>query len=222
MAEIYHQTVKGIYNYPQLNNFISVRNYMYIWQNGKKCLILRFFNGFSQEINEFEYTVTQIDINGNIIKQSDLLKKNICISPGAMYSPNIGLLVEEACVDFKLSFKSVRSGKYTYRVFDDTIEAFYPLPPKKFLEKTKRSVNEEAVSTFFESSRVIGKPKRSVKIAIIALVMILLLNIFQFASPYIVIDFSIVKEWFEKQESEQTDIETNSGIDIFEYISPEN
>lgn len=231
MADIYHQTVKGIYSYPQMNDFISVRNYMYIWQNGKKCLIFRFFNGFSEEINEIEYTVTQIDVNGSIIKQTDLVKKGISVKPGELYSPNSGLLVDEACVDFKLSFKSVRSGKYTYRVFDDMVEAFYPLPEKKFMEDAKLSDKTEPVEEFSEVSRVIGKPKKAGRIAATALVLILLLNVFQIALPYI--DFSFVEdfkdyivEWFEdlkeENKNEQTSGETNSDKVYIDYTYPGN
>ena len=215
MADIYHQTVKGIYSYPQLNNFISVRNYMYIWQNGKKCLILRFFNGFTQEINELEYTVTQIDIKGNVIKQSDVVKKDICISPGNLYSPNTGLLVDDACVDFRLSVKSARSGKYTYRVFDDVIEAFYELPEKEFFEDVKISDRGKEVRDFSEESRVIGKPKRAGFIAVVALILILSLNAFQLAYPYI--DFSFIEEWFDFEKQDQED-ETNE-VDFSRTLS---
>ena len=171
---------------------------------------------------------TQIDVNGSIIKQSDLVKKDISIKPGELYSPNAGLLVDDACVDFKISIKSARSGKYTYRVFDDTIEAFYPLPEKKFMEDVRLSDKTSPVDEFSEVSRVIGKPKKAGRIAGLTLALILLLNVFQIALPYI--DFSFVDDikgyiadWFEKDnKNEQTSGDTNSDNVHVDYAFPEN
>lgn len=185
MSETNNRTVKGIYRYPQLPDFISVRNYIYTYQGGKRCLLLRFFNGSPYEINEFEYTVTQIDAGGNVIKRSEIKQSGVCVAPGGMHIPGRGLIVDDGCADFKLSFRSARSGDYNFRVFDDRVEAFYPAPEKPFFENAKAKPVKKGVKEFSEKRRRIGKPRLAVFVAVTSVLLILAMNAAQLAYPYV-------------------------------------
>ncbi len=194
MADVYHQTIKGIYQYPQMNDFISVRNYIFTWHKEKRCLLLRFINNFDQEINELEFTITQLDVHGKVIKSVPVKHKKLTIMPGALYTPGRAILVEDGCADFKISFDKVRSGEYTYRVVEQQLVAYYPHPEKKFLDD--ENIPNGAIYGFHESRKTIGVPNLAYLIAALTLGLVLLLNLGYVIAP--LIDLSgIIENIFE-------------------------
>jgi uncharacterized protein YuzE len=188
MSGMYHQTIKGIYQYPQLGDFISLKNYIFLWQGDKRCLLLRFVNNFEYEINELEYTITQIDAKGKVIGISTVNHANTLIRPGSVYTPNKALVADEACVDFRININKVRSGEYTYRVVDQHKVAYYPKPEKAFLDGAEQKVAQE-INTFSESKRRVGKPRLVNLIAILSLILMVVFNVLYVLSPYIDIDW---------------------------------
>lgn len=197
MSDIYHQTVKGIYRYPQINGFISVRNYMFAWQDDKRCLLLRFVNNFDQVIDSFEFTVTQLDVHGNVIKSLPIKYKKLGFRPGALYSSNKGIVVDDACADFKISFDKVRSGDYTYRVVDNKVVAYYPQPEKKLLDDDEVQTGS-GIYSFREERRRIGVPRLAYLIALLTLGAVILLNVAYFIVQYFDIDLvEIIEDLFD-------------------------
>ena len=182
MADIYHQTIKGIYQYPQMNGFISVRNYIFTWQNDQRCLLLRFVNNFDQVINELEFTITQLDVHGKTIKNTTVCHKKLNVAQGALYTPSKAILVEDGCADFKISFDRVCSGDYTYRVCDDTLVAYYPHPEKSFLNNKGA---QRTIYAFSEQRKTIGAPRFLYAVAALALLLVVLLNVGYVAEPYV-------------------------------------
>jgi len=177
-----------------MNDFISVRNYIFTWQNEKRCLLLRFVNNFDQEINELDFTITQLDVNGKPIKSVSVNHKKLNIKPGALYVPNKGILVEDGCADFKIAFDKVRSGDYTYRVVDRQLVAYYPHPEKKFLDEGEQRHGE--IYGFYEERKTVGRPKLAYIVAVLTLVMVLLFNIGYVVAPIIGLG-DIIADMFE-------------------------
>ena len=49
--------IKGVYGYPQPEDFLAVRQYIFIEQDGKNCLLLKFENEMELPITEAAYKV---------------------------------------------------------------------------------------------------------------------------------------------------------------------
>ena len=63
---------KGEYKHYQIDNFISVKQYMFLRSNGKKCLTLRYKNDLGYKVNGFKFLLIQIDVNGNVIAKKKI------------------------------------------------------------------------------------------------------------------------------------------------------
>ena len=116
---------KGFYQYAQVGVPVSVRNYIFIRRDGKKCLLIRFANELEYVINAMDLTVVQMDTSGKILEYSDLHFTQMEFLPGSIYVPKSGLAVHEACTKFKVIFKTARSDSYEYYMQNGQVEVRY-------------------------------------------------------------------------------------------------
>lgn len=128
MAISQQRISKGFYQYSQVNNFITVKNYMFLREKGKKCLLLRFVNDTDFKVDSMEYTVVQLDAGGQTIATIPVVCKKMNFAPGEMYASNDSIVVDDYCSDFKIVFSAVHSGNYVYTVRDGRVVADYSLP----------------------------------------------------------------------------------------------
>ena len=77
--------VKGVYDRPQTRGAFAVKQYMLIEQDGKHCLLLKFENESDMPISEAEFTVCQLDADGNEIGNIDICYRDIFIEPRCTY-----------------------------------------------------------------------------------------------------------------------------------------
>lgn len=106
--------IKGVYGYPQPENFLAVRQYIFIKQDEKNCLLLKFENEMDLPITETAFTVRQLDAAGNEIGSVDIVYSNISIEAGASYSADKGIVVDDNCVGCIVKVKYVICGKFKY------------------------------------------------------------------------------------------------------------
>ena len=116
---------KGEYKHYQIDNFISVKQYMFLRSNGKKCLTLRYKNDLGYKVNGFKFLLIQIDVNGNVIAKKKIKINNIGFYKGATYTCNKGIIVDEKCVDFKVQMLCVYSDRYRYKLKNDKVAVYY-------------------------------------------------------------------------------------------------
>ena len=116
---------KGEYKHYQIDNFISVKQYMFLRSNGKKCLTLRYKNDLGYKVNGFKFLLIQIDVNGNVIAKKKIKINNIGFYKGATYTCNKGIIVDEKCVDFKVQMLCVYSDRYRYKLKNDKVAIYY-------------------------------------------------------------------------------------------------
>ena len=116
---------KGEYKHYQIENFISVKQYMFLRSNGKKCIALRYINNLEHKVNGFKFLLIQIDANGNVIAKKKIKINNIGFYKNAEYTCNKGIVVDEKCVDFKVQMLCVYSDRYRYKVKNDKIAIYY-------------------------------------------------------------------------------------------------
>ena len=105
---------KGFYNHPQAPDRVKLKQYIIVRKEGKKCLLLRFFNELKITVTALEFVLTQKDANGEVIDNSVVNLKDIKLRSGDMFTADCGIVINEKCVDFTVEIKSMVSGGYKY------------------------------------------------------------------------------------------------------------
>lgn len=162
------------YRYSQINNFVSVKDFMFVKENGYNHLLIRFCNFSDYEINSITFTIIQLDASGKVLGDLKCRNDNVNILPGDTYAPDVGFIVSEDCCDCKIIIPSVESGKFIYRVRKNKILTYYRKPTEEIVEGGKDS--KEKLSFYVKSSRT-KKNRASVLLCSLCLVLIMLLNI---------------------------------------------
>ena len=116
---------KGAYQHPQINGFLSAREYMFLNEGGKKCLILRFFNETAHLINAFSFTLTELDNKGKEIKKTRVKYDELKLYPAESFSSTRGVIVSPECFDFRVTVNEIVSSPYVFRVKGGVVVPFY-------------------------------------------------------------------------------------------------
>ena len=118
--------VKGEYTRFQPRGFLAVKQYMFIEQNEKRCLLLRFENEMSLTITEAEISVTQLDAQGNEIGENiDIRYDGISIEAGRTFSTERGIVVDDSCADCRVQVRYVICGNMKYDVKNGQVTGHY-------------------------------------------------------------------------------------------------
>ena len=204
MASGQQRISKGFYQYSQVNNFITVKNYMFIRENDKKCLLIRFVNDSDFVVDSMEYVVVQLGVGGEIIKKSEVICKNMKLAPNEIYAPDDALVVDDYCSDFKVVFSCVKSGDYVYTVREGRVVVDYTLPdPPLDLGKKKRG---SAVKRFGVQRRSIRRTAIATLAPIVALVLAI-----------VCVSLYMVRTFIETTSPEETQESATSFTDEVEY-----
>ncbi len=116
---------KGFYNRPQPANALSVKQYMLIRKNGKRCLIFRFLNETGVAVKGFQFLLIQLDSHGQEIARDKVKLKRLHIPVDATYATEKGVAVLENCSDFIVKVLYVYSGAYRYTYVGGKAVAHY-------------------------------------------------------------------------------------------------
>ena len=122
---------KGDYKHYQIDNFISVKQYIFIRSDGQKCLTMRYTNSLGHNVNGFKFFLIQLDLKGNVISRKKIRINNIVFPSDSDYTSNKGIIVDERCVDFKVQMLCVYSDRYRYKLKNDRVAVYY-VPHKKW------------------------------------------------------------------------------------------
>ncbi len=107
---------RGVYSHSQTGNFVSVKEYMFIRRDSKKCLVARFCNETPYVLTSIEILVTELDSAGSVINKSKITYRNILSMPSETFTVESGIVVSPKCVDFRIKVLSAVSDKYVHRV----------------------------------------------------------------------------------------------------------
>ena len=128
MKEKQHVISKGPYTYPQINKFLTVKQYIFYRKEGQKCLLLKFMNDAEFFINEFRFKLIQLNSEGKTICSQNVLFEEVSVPSGTAFTPTSRIVVDEKCSDFKIVFDYVDSGEFRYRIKRGKIVTFYKEP----------------------------------------------------------------------------------------------
>ena len=116
---------KGIYSYPQLSGYLSVKQFMIIERKEKKCLILRFANEADFEIKSARFNLKQLNAKGDVIDESKLEYLSLNLKAGDMCAPRDGIVLKKDCADVLIKLVSLVGGRYEYHFKNDIVTAHY-------------------------------------------------------------------------------------------------
>ena len=132
---------KGFYERAQISDLVSVKEYIFVRHNEKKCLMLRFSNELNYVVNVMEFSVVQIDAAGKILETTKIKYSDLNFMPGTTYVDSSMIVVNEFCADFRIVFTEIISGRYKYTVRNGRYTVDYikaEVPIIKNSSKTKR------------------------------------------------------------------------------------
>ena len=164
---------KGFYKYPQINNFISVKNYIFLRSKNKKYLLLQFVNDMNCSINFIKYTVVQIDVNGKVLKKTQTSSSLYSLAPGKSFVLKEAIAVDDYCADFKIIFSEADSNRYTYRIHNGEVVTYYN---KKDSPIVNTALEQKRLYNLSVKQRKFGRPKLAVLLAIVILLALFVFN----------------------------------------------
>ena len=171
---------KGFYNYSQLSGFVTVKNYIFIRQSGKKCLLLRFSNDLEYTVNSMAFTVIQMDAAGKVIENTKAKIEKLAFLPGSTLVSPKGIVVDENCTDFRVLFTDVHSDRYQYSVRNGQVAVQYIKNPPPI----KEGARGEVLTCFSVKPRRFGHVRLSVLAATVAVILIATTAIYNVFSNY--------------------------------------
>ena len=130
---------KGLYQYPQLPDLVSVKQFIILRDRKEKCLLLRMTNDRNERLTGLTLRVRQFNAKGDLIGTCSVEQNGVAYRAGAAFNVNQRIVLAEACVDFKVDVVSVTCGSYLHSVKGGEIVTSY-IPE----EKPAKAVNESS------------------------------------------------------------------------------
>ena len=187
-----HQIIsKGIYNHSQIDNFVSVKNYIFIRKDEKKHLLLRFSNDFNYVVNAMTYFVIQRDSSGRVLDHLKITHEKLEFQPNTMYVTEQPICVNEDCSDFKIVFLEVISDFYRYEVHSDMIAVHYIKTPEPIVDvenlnkKEQRKRLDVSVSKYRVKQKKFQERGVAAFVSVLVTVVMLGLNVLNMFAGYI-------------------------------------
>ncbi len=146
MSERDKVTLKGIYKYPQAEGFVSVSQYMLVYRDGVKHLLLRCSNDTETVLRSARFVLTELGGDGEVLRSRRLSYKDINAEAGEVFTPSLGIPLLDECVDFRVSFLKATSDRYTYRASGKKANAYYT--PKRSPREADMLAYKYSVSSF--------------------------------------------------------------------------
>lgn len=109
---------KGAYIHPQLEDLVSVKQYIITKINGRKTLLLRLSNDREEVATALTLRVRQYNVKGEFICAEKVEIKKQSISPLSVFALNKPVILNDSCIEFRVDVINVSYGDYTYDVIE--------------------------------------------------------------------------------------------------------
>ncbi len=160
--EIKNIISKGFYNFPQVKDFISVKNHMFVREDGKIYLALRFSNDMEYTFDYLSFYIVELNSEGKAIGRVFAECADISFAPGGIFAPEEAFAVSAGCADFRVEFCEAFSGAYKYIVRAGKVAVYYGA--RKEIKIQKRGTADVRVK-----QRKAGKPLLAAFLAFLSL-----------------------------------------------------
>ena len=121
---------KGFYSHPQIRDFVSVNQYMFVSVMDKKYLTVRLTNDAGFTIDAISLDLYQLDSEGNTLKVTRVTQEEPRVLTGNTFTLKELPELDDRCADIRVKIIYVISGAYRYTVHRDRVTVRY-IPPKK-------------------------------------------------------------------------------------------
>lgn len=105
---------KGSCNFHQEGAFLSVKQYMLVEREGKRCLLLRLENKSERIIHGLEFILLQLDGEGRVIARDRLAYDELNIRASEEYALRTGIVLKKECINFRVQMVYAISGEYKF------------------------------------------------------------------------------------------------------------
>ena len=180
------------YRYPQINNFISVKELMFIRENESNHLLIRFCNLSDFTVNEFSFTVIELDYSARVLGRHYVNEDTLDVRPGDTYSPTSDIAISTDCCDCKIIINQAISGKYLYRPHEGKIITDYIKPQREIVINSSTAKPQPLFRSISAHSK---KPTASLLLCIICTIAIITLC---FARPIISYYTEDISQYIQK------------------------
>lgn len=121
---------KGFYSYPQSNEQVTLKQFIFAYKNDKKCLLLRFDNNEETPISGIQFIILEMDKRGNKIGEQLVKSHDIHCPGGESFSVSEDIFIHDDCTDFKVQVVAADFGDYKYSYKKNNTAVSYD-PPKQ-------------------------------------------------------------------------------------------
>ena len=182
---------KGFYERSQISDLVSVKEYIVVRHNEKKCLMLRFFN-------------VQMDAAGKILETTKVKYTDLNFMPSTTYVDPTMIAVNEYCSDFRIVFTEIMSGRYKYTVRHGKVTVDYIKAEEPIIKSGKMT---SPITAFSVKPRRFGKPRTVAFLTALVAFLLVVMCAFDVFFNY---DFN-GKGGGEKTEGIESDAATNDN-----------
>lgn len=145
---------KGEYIHPQVKGYLTVKNFMFVRREGKRCVLLRFENEANFRIESFAFTLIQLDAYGKRLGKIKLFYDDVDVPSARTFSPERGIVVNEKCVDFYVQMSYVISGYYKYAFKNGEVSPCYdPLGYERKRYDGAHRLKQKVKARFFAKNK---------------------------------------------------------------------
>lgn len=145
---------KGSYTHPVPDGCIALKQYIFTKAQGKRCLLLRFVNESVHTVNAFEFVITELSSDGQVIGRSRISHSALSIPCGGTFSPPSGIVVHNNCASFRIRLVYFVSGAYKHVLKHGRAVAHYD--PRGY----KASRPKPSIYNYVEVTPIYTKGKR--------------------------------------------------------------
>ena len=195
---------KGFYERSQISDLVSVKEYIFVRHNEKKCLMLRFFNELNYVVNAMDFSVVQMDAAGKILETTKVKYTDLNFMPSTTYVDPTMIAVNEYCSDFRIVFTEIMSGRYKYTVRHGKVTVDYIKAEEPIIKSGKMT---SPITAFSVKPRRFGKPRTVAFLTALVAFLLVVMCAFDVFFNY---DFN-GKDGGEKTEGIESDAATNDN-----------
>ena len=206
MSKKMHIVSKGLYRGEgEKNSLLDVNEYVFVRENGKKYLLLRFTNKSDFHITAMTFRLIQKNSDGREIGERKVSLTNLRCVAWETFSPEKGLLVDDKCADIDIKMISVVSGNYEYRSKNGESFVRYDFQDRKL-----KRIDKDPVC--IQHSKLNRKVKFTGIILVLALVLTLVAIFTPIFTEYVIpAIFNAIKALFESIGELFSNIGKDSG-----------
>ncbi len=167
---------KGSFSTFRFNDFVSVRQYLLVRENGRKYLLLKLTNEAKSDVTGIKLHVEQIDVGGEVISSDHITIDNVNGKAGTSFVLGEKIPLKEACIEVTINLVGASYGKYEYTVKSNELVIKYK---EREVDNKDYSKLIDGNKTVVTKDRFFAVPKILTIIAVLLVAVSVVLAYFQ-------------------------------------------